>query len=152
MSQITVQCQLVADGETRQYLWRLMADIYTPFINEMLARIAQHQCFEEWSKAGRIPADIFKDLRRSLKDEPAFQGMPGRWYNAGRDLVKRIYKSWLARRRRMLSQLTGQTHWLDILQSYDDLVAACEQDLSAIRTEATAILARLQAETSGNSG
>jgi IS605 OrfB family transposase len=128
-----------------------MADIYTPFINEMLATIAQHPNFEEWSQSGKIPADVFEDIRKTLKAHPDFQGMPGRWYYAGRDLVKRIFKSWLALRRRLRHQLSGQTHWLEIFQSDDDLVAACGQDLPAIRAEAASILTKIQIEAPNTS-
>ncbi|WP_017296743.1 type V CRISPR-associated protein Cas12k [Nodosilinea nodulosa] len=144
MAQITIQCSLVASEATRQYLWHLMADIYTPFINEMLVRIGQHPNFEEWNQKGKIPADVFEDLRKALKEDPAFRGIPGRWYHAGRDLVKRIYKSWLTKRRRLYSQLAGQTHWLTILQSDDELIAACNQDLGVIRAEAAALLVKAE--------
>ena len=46
----------------------------------------------------------------------------------------------------MYSQLAGQTHWLEILQSDDELVIACNKDLAAIRAEAAAILVKAQAE------
>ncbi|MGB3311373.1 MAG: type V CRISPR-associated protein Cas12k [Nodosilinea sp.] len=146
MSQITIQCCLGASEATRQYLWQLMANIYTPFINEMLARVGQHPNFEEWNQKGKIPADVFEDLRKTLKEDPAFRGIPGRWYYAGRDLVKRIYKSWLTKRRRLYSQLAGQTHWLNILQSDDELIAVCNQDLGVIRAEAAALLVKAEAE------
>jgi IS605 OrfB family transposase len=121
-----------------------MADIYTPFINEMLVSIGQHPNFEEWNQKGKIPADVFEDLRKALKEDPAFRGIPGRWYYAGRDLVKRIYKSWLTKRRRLYSQLAGQTHWLNILQSDDELITACNQDLGGIRAEAAALLVKAE--------
>jgi hypothetical protein len=48
MSQITVQCRLVASVSTRHHLWKLMADLNTPLINELLAQMAQHSDFETW--------------------------------------------------------------------------------------------------------
>ncbi|MEP0902110.1 type V CRISPR-associated protein Cas12k [Nodosilinea sp. FACHB-13] len=81
-----------------------------------------------------------------MKEDSAFQGMPGRWYYAGRDSVKRIYKSWLTKQRRLYSRLDGQTHWLTVLQSDDELIAACNQDLEVMRAEAAALLVKAEAE------
>jgi IS605 OrfB family transposase len=145
MSQITVQCRLVASEETRRHLWYLMAEIYTPFINEMLARVAQHPDFATWSQEGKIPADVFEEIRKAIKEEWPDRWMPGRWSYAARDLVKRIYKSWLALRRRLRNQLAGQTRWIEILQSDDELVETCGVELEAIRVEATKILAKQKA-------
>ncbi|MBN3925813.1 hypothetical protein [Nostoc sp. NMS4] len=36
MSQITIQCRLIASESTRQKLWKLMAELNTPLINELL--------------------------------------------------------------------------------------------------------------------
>ena len=43
MSQITVQCRLVASESTRQQLWQLMAEKNTPLINELLLQVNQQQ-------------------------------------------------------------------------------------------------------------
>lgn len=43
MSQITVQCRLVASEPTRQQLWQLMAEKNTPLINELLLQVNQQQ-------------------------------------------------------------------------------------------------------------
>jgi hypothetical protein len=145
MSQITVQCRLVASAETRRHLWHLMADIYTPFINEMLVRVAQHPDFATWSQEGRIPTATFEEIRKDIKKEWADRWMPGRWFYAARDLVKCIYKSWLALRRRLRNQLAGQTRWIEILQSDDELVETCGVELETIRAEAAKILAKQKA-------
>jgi IS605 OrfB family transposase len=145
MSQITIQGRLVANEETRHHLWYLMADIYTPFINEMLARVAQHSDFAEWSQKGKIPATVFEEIRKELKQEWSDRWMPGRWYYAARELVKRIYKSWLALRCRLQNQLTGQTRWIEILKGDGELVETCGVELEAIRVEAAKILAKQKA-------
>ncbi|ACB53129.1 hypothetical protein cce_3781 [Crocosphaera subtropica ATCC 51142] len=50
MSQITIQCRLVAKEPIRHTLWRLMTDLNTPFINELLQKVAQHPDFEKWKQ------------------------------------------------------------------------------------------------------
>ncbi|MCM1983105.1 MULTISPECIES: type V CRISPR-associated protein Cas12k [Cyanophyceae] len=140
MSKITIQCRLVASEATRQYLWHLMADIYTPFVNEILRQIREDDNFEQWRQSGKIPASVFEDYRKTLKTESRFQGMPGRWYYAGREEVKRIYKSWLALRRRLRNQLAGQNRWLEVLQSDETLMEVSGLDLSALQAEASQLL------------
>jgi hypothetical protein len=39
MSQITIQCRLVANESVRQKLWQLMAEANTPLINELLSKL-----------------------------------------------------------------------------------------------------------------
>jgi len=46
MSQITVQCRLIASESTRQQLWTLMAELNTPLINELLQQLSKHPDFE----------------------------------------------------------------------------------------------------------
>jgi hypothetical protein len=48
MSQITIQCRLIAKEPSRQALWRLMAELNTPLINDILNQIANHPDFETW--------------------------------------------------------------------------------------------------------
>jgi hypothetical protein len=146
MSQITIQCRLVATEETRQYLWHLMADVYTPFINELLKRIREDENFEQWCQTGKIPANVIEDYRKVLKTEPQFQGMPGRWYYAGHDQVNRIYKSWLALRRRLRNQLAGQNRWLEVLQSDETLMEISGLDLPTLRAESTKLLNHLSSQ------
>ncbi|WP_204136968.1 type V CRISPR-associated protein Cas12k [Halomicronema sp. CCY15110] len=146
MSKITIQCRLVASEATRQYLWHLMADIYTPFVNEMLRQIREDDNFEQWRQAGKIPAGVFENYRKALKTESRFQGMPGRWYYAGREEVKRIYKSWLALRRRLRNQLSGQNRWLEVLQSDETLMAVSGLDLPALRAESTKLMDLLSSQ------
>ena len=56
MSQITIQCRLIASTRTRQQLWKLMADVNTPLINELLERVGQHSDFETWRQKGFLPS------------------------------------------------------------------------------------------------
>lgn len=42
MSQITIQCRLIAQEKTRQQLWQLMTQKNTPLINELLRQLANH--------------------------------------------------------------------------------------------------------------
>ena len=53
VSQITIQCRLVASESTRFHLWQLMAEKNTPLINELLTQINNHPEFEEWQSQGR---------------------------------------------------------------------------------------------------
>lgn len=46
MSQITIQCRLVASPETRQQFWTLMAERNTPLINTLIEQVGQHEDFE----------------------------------------------------------------------------------------------------------
>ena len=55
MSQITIQCRLVASETTRQQLWQLMVEKNTPLINELLSQIGKHPEFETWRQKGKQP-------------------------------------------------------------------------------------------------
>ena len=61
MSQITIQCRLVASESSRQKLWELMAELNTPLINELLHRVNQHPEFETWRQKGKHPTGIVVD-------------------------------------------------------------------------------------------
>lgn len=56
MSQITIQCRLVASEASRQQLWQLMAERNTPLINELLVQVTQHPDFETWQRKGKLTA------------------------------------------------------------------------------------------------
>lgn len=62
MSQITIQCRLVAQESTRQQLWKLMAELNTPLINKLLAQVGQHPDFAIWRQRGRIPTGTIAEL------------------------------------------------------------------------------------------
>lgn len=61
MSQITIQCRLVASESTRQQLWELMAEKNTPLTNELLQRVGQQSDFETWRQKGRLSTGFVKD-------------------------------------------------------------------------------------------
>ena len=56
MSQITIQCRLIANEPTRRQLWELMAQKNTPLINELLEQVGQHPDFPTWRQNGKLPA------------------------------------------------------------------------------------------------
>ncbi len=59
MSQITIQCRLVASESSRHQLWKLMAELNTPLINELLRQVAQHPEFETWRQERKHPTIIY---------------------------------------------------------------------------------------------
>ncbi|MDZ8236915.1 MAG: type V CRISPR-associated protein Cas12k [Nostoc sp. ChiQUE01a] len=143
MSQITIQCRLVASESTRQQLWKLMAEKNTPLINELLLKVAQQPEFESWRQKGKHPAKIVKELCEPLKTDPRFIGQPGRFYTSAIALVNYIYKSWFALMKRSQSQLEGKMRWLEMLKSDAELVEASGVTLENLRTKAAEILAQL---------
>lgn len=149
MSQITIQCRLVASEPSRHQLWKLMADLNTPLINELLVQVAQHPEFETWRQKGKHPTGIVKELCQPLKTDPRFIGQPGRFYTSalaklaeGIATVNYIYKSWFALMKRSQSQLEGKIRWLEMLKSDVELVEASGVTLESLRTKAAEILAQ----------
>lgn len=146
MSQITIQCRLIAKEPSRQALWRLMAELNTPLINEILNQIANHPDFETWREKRKLPAGIVKQLSDSLKTDPRYIGQPGRFYTSAINLISYIYKSWFKLQQRLQQRLVGQTRWLGILKSDEELVAESDRTLDDIRAQAIALLASLTPE------
>ncbi len=72
MSQITVQCRLIASESTRQQLWTLMAELNTPLINELLQQLSKHPDFEKWRQNGKFPSTVVSQLCQPLKTDPQF--------------------------------------------------------------------------------
>ncbi len=147
MSQITIQCRLVASEPTRHQLWTLMAERNTPLINELLAQISQHPDFETWRQQAKLKAGIVKQLCQPLKTDPRFSGQPGRFYTSAIALVEYIYKSWLKIQQRLQRKLEGQTRWLEMLRSNEELVQMSNSTIEVIRAKAVEILTPL---ASGN--
>ncbi|MFW6296331.1 MAG: hypothetical protein ACOC04_03985 [Halothece sp.] len=81
MSQITIQCRLVASEATRHQLWQLMAQQNTPLINELLKQVAEHPDFETWRQKGKLPGGIVSQLCKPLKKDSRFSGQPSRFYS-----------------------------------------------------------------------
>ena len=142
MSQITIQCRLVATESTRQQLWKLMAEKNTPLINELLLKVAQHPEFETWRQKGKHPTGIVKELCQPLKTDPRFIGQPARFYTSAIALVNYIYKSWFALMKRSQYQLEGKIRWLEMLNSDVELVESSGVNLDSLRTKAAEVLAQ----------
>lgn len=142
MSQITIECRLIAQESSRQHLWELMANKNTPLINELLKLIAEHSDFEVWREKGKIPTGTIKQLCEPLKTDPRFQGQPGRFYTSAITLVTRVYKSWLALIKGLQYKLEGKIRWLEMLKSDEELVEVSGIHLEALRCKVTEILAQ----------
>ena len=145
MSQITIQCRLVASETTRRYIWQLMAEKNTPLINELLWQINNHPDFEEWQFEGKLPGTLVSDLCKSLKIDPLYEGQPSRFYLSVTKLVNYIYKSWLKLQQRRQRKLEGQERWLSMLKSDIELLKECECSLDILRKKAKDILVNIEA-------
>jgi len=143
MSQITIQCRLVASEPTRHQLWTLMAERNTPLINELLAQISQQKDFETWRQQAKLKAGIVKQLCQPLKSDPRFSGQPGRFYTSAIALVEYIYKSWFKIQQRLQRKLEGQSRWLEMLRSDEELVQQSNCTLEIIRAKAALVLTPL---------
>ncbi|MCW5313544.1 hypothetical protein GTQ43_06875 [Nostoc sp. KVJ3] len=156
MSQITIQCRLVASESSRHQLWKLMAELNTPLINELLHRVNQHPEFETWRQKGKHPTGVVKELCEPLKTDPHFIGQPGRFYTSAIALVNYIYKSWFALMKRSQFQLEGKNRWLEMLNSDVELVESSGVSLDSLRTKAAEILVQFAplntAETESTNG
>ncbi len=144
MSQITIQCLLVASQSTRKLLWQLMAEKNTPLINEILRLINNYEYFEEWQSEGKLPSGLVSDLCKSLKKDSRYSGQPSRFYLSVIKLVNYIYKSWLKLQKRKQRQLEGQERWLLMLKSDTELLKECECSLDILRTRAKEILSDIE--------
>ncbi|QKQ73966.1 type V CRISPR-associated protein Cas12k [Nostoc sp. TCL240-02] len=140
MSQITIQCRLVASESSRHQLWKLMAELNTPLINELLHQVNQHPEFETWRQKGKHSISIVKELCQPLKTDPRFIGQPGRFYASAIALVNYIYKSWFALMKRSQFQLEGKIRWLEMLNSDVELVESSGVSLNSLRTKSAEIL------------
>jgi len=146
MSQITIQCRLVASEASRQQLWQLMAERNTPLINELLVQVSQHPDFETWQRKGKLPAGTVQHLCKPLRTDSRFEGQPGRFYTSASKLVEYIYKSWFKLQQRRQQKLEGQRHWLEMLKSDEEIVKECNCSLDVIRAKASETLVSLHSE------
>ena len=143
MSQITIQCRLVASASTRQELWKLMASLNTPLINELLMQVRQHPDFEDWRLKGKISGAVVTQLCEPLKTDSRFTGQPARFYTSAVTTVSYIYKSWLALMKRSQYQLEGKTRWLSMLNSDVELLEITGVTLEVLRNQSAEILVQL---------
>ncbi len=140
MSNITIQCRLIAPEATRRQLWQMMVEKNTPLINELLRKLAEHPDLETWKRRGNIPPGTVKNLCLPLRTDPQFIGQPGRFYSSAISLVEYIYKSWLKLQQRWEFQLQGQERWLSMLKSDEELEVYCDRSLEEIKLKATQII------------
>ncbi len=146
MSQITIQCRLITSESTRHHLWKLMADLNTPLINELLTQMAQHPEFETWRKKGKLPGGTVNQLCQPLKTDSRFNNQPGRFYKSAITVVEYIYKSWFKIQQRLEQKLKGQTRWLEMLKSDEELTTESNASLETICTNAAQLLSALSPE------
>lgn len=140
MSVITIQCNLVASEETRRYLWSVMVEKNTPLINELLKRVKQHPDFEKWRRRGKPSKEAVRELCEPLRNDPQFNGQPGRFYTSAIATVQQIYESWMATQLGLQRSLDGKVHWLEVVESDAELVTQSNVDADAIRAKAREIL------------
>jgi hypothetical protein len=148
MSQITIQCRLVASPETRQQLWTLMASRNTPLINALIGQLSQHPDFEIWRRKGKISSTVVAQLCQQLKNQDEFTGQPARLYTSAEHAADYIFKSWLAIQKRLQQKLDGKLRWLEMLKSDEELAQKSGVEITVIRDRASVILAQLQSSTS----
>jgi transposase len=146
MSQITIQCRLIASPASRHQLWKMMAELNTPLINELLVQVAQHPEFPTWRQKAKHPKGIVKELCQALKTDPRFIGQSARFYTSAIALVNYIYKSWFALMKRVQCKLDGKLCWLKMLNSDVELVQATGVTLETLRSQAAEILAQFSSE------
>jgi hypothetical protein len=144
MSQITIQCRLVASESTRRYIWQLMAEKNTPLINEILWQINHHPDFEQWQSQGKLPAIIVSQLCQSLKINSLYAEQPSRFYLSVIKLVNYIYKSWFKLQQRRKRKLERQERWLSMLKSDTELLKECDCSLDILRQKAKEILTEIE--------
>ncbi len=142
MTKITVQCRLVASEATRYQLWKLMTELNTPLINELLIQVAQHPEFETWRQKGTITLKTVREMCEPLKTDPRFIGQPGRFYTSAIDTVDDIYSSWFKIIKHLQNKLEGKQKWLSILKSDTELVEVSGVTLEKLRKKAATILAK----------
>ncbi|MBG1271112.1 type V CRISPR-associated protein Cas12k [Nostoc sp. WHI] len=151
MSQITIQCRFIASESARQKLWKLMATLNTPLINELVEQLGKHPDFENWRQQGKLPTTVVSQLCQPLKTDPRFVGQPSRLYMSAIHIVDYIYKSWLAIQKRLQQQLDGKMRWLEMLNSDVELVETSGSSMEAIRTKASEILAKAMSTSDSDS-
>jgi hypothetical protein len=150
MSVITIQCRLVAEENSLQQLWELMAEKNTPLINELFTQVGKHPEFETWLEKGKMPLEILKTLVNSLKHQERFAGQPARFYTSAVTLVDYVYKSWFALQKRRKNQIEGKERWLKMLKSDTELEQESQCSLDIIRTKATELLTKFAPQSDQN--
>lgn len=140
MSIVSIQCRLVASESERQQLWQLMATGYTPLVNALLDRVAQHPKFLEWKAKGYLPAQNLEEIVKQTRQEEVFASLPSRWISSAHRQVADMYKSWLKRQQQLLRKLFGQQSWLAILRSDEELTHVSGLTLEVLKEKARELL------------
>ncbi|MBF2056845.1 MAG: hypothetical protein IGQ45_06400 [Cyanobacterium sp. T60_A2020_053] len=140
MSQITIQCRLVASTDTRQFLWMLMSQKNTPLINEILMKIAEHPDFSVWKETGKLPKNFLAQQIAKLKKDPRFQGQPSRFYASVYKMIDYVYKSWFKIRGKNKLRLQGNTRWLEMLKPDSEILQYFDDSLEKLQNQARKIL------------
>ncbi|WP_319421694.1 hypothetical protein [Pleurocapsa sp. FMAR1] len=104
MAVISIQCLLQATEETLHYLWNLMIEQNTLLVSEILEKIKTHPELDVWIVQGYIPVEKIDKIAKQLKQQPKYDGMPGRFSTSAKTLVKNIYKSWFVVQRKKRNQ------------------------------------------------
>ncbi|MDJ0903736.1 MAG: type V CRISPR-associated protein Cas12k [Xenococcus sp. MO_188.B8] len=115
-------------------------------VNEILETIKSHPDLKQWLDRGSIPATAIKLIVKNLKQQPKFQGMPGRFFDSAERLVKQIYKSWFAVQLKKRLRLFGKKRWLAMLKSERELLNETGFALPQLQAEAEKVLEQERAK------
>ena len=140
----TVQCRLQAPEKTLKYLWRLMSDQNTPLVNQTLETIRTNPEINKWISQGYIPNETIEKIIKNLKQQPEYQGVPGRFHDSAEKLVKEVYQSWFAVQLKKRISLKGKKRWLAMLKSEEELLQETSLTLPQLQTEAAKNLKKEQ--------
>ncbi|WP_069789837.1 type V CRISPR-associated protein Cas12k [Cyanobacterium sp. IPPAS B-1200] len=150
MTQITIQCRLIASADTRQFLWMLMSQKNTPLINEILTRIRENPDFSQWEEKGKLPKNFISQQIAELKNDSCFQGQPSRFYASVGKIIDYIYKSWFQIQRINQFKLEGNTRWLKMLKSDAELIESFDGSIEALQNQAQQILSGVDITSTQN--
>lgn len=140
MAHVTIQCRLIASGDTRQFLWQLMTEKNTPLINEILLRIKQHPDFPDWRIKKKLPKYFLARQIAELKNNYPFEGQPSRFYASVNKIISYIYKSWFEVQKTLDWKLQGNVRWLEMLLPDTELIKHFDNSLESLQQQATLIL------------
>ena len=144
MSVKTIECRIVAQSKSLQYLWELMTQKNTPLINELLAQVPNHPNFEEWLHKGNLPKKAIKQLCAPLRKQEPFVNQPGRFYDSAIAIVHNMFGSWLKVQKDLRGKIKGKERWLAMLRSDVELEEECGKDITEIRLMAAKLLKEVE--------
>ncbi|MEM8673433.1 MAG: type V CRISPR-associated protein Cas12k [Cyanobacteria bacterium P01_G01_bin.67] len=144
MSEINIQCRLTAPEDIRHKLWLLMVEKNTPLINELFKQLAEHPELEIWRQKGKLPRGMVKNICQPLRNQPKYEGQPGRFYSSAIAMVDFVYRSWLKVTKSWIYEREGQERWLTMIKNDEQLVQECDQSLEEIKVKANEIINNLK--------